>query len=89
MTTRVVALAGALVVGSATWFVTGISAQSKPAAARTYAPSKTAWGDPDLQGIYTDKDENGIPLEQVFEYACHEGNYAMHNILSAARAEEK
>jgi hypothetical protein len=25
----------------------------------------------------------------VFEYACHEGNYAMKNILSAARAEEK
>jgi len=26
---------------------------------------------------------------QIFEYACHEGNYAMSNILSAARAEEK
>jgi hypothetical protein len=26
---------------------------------------------------------------QVFEYACHEGNYGMTNILSAARAEEK
>jgi hypothetical protein len=25
----------------------------------------------------------------VFEYACHEGNYALRNILSAARAEEK
>jgi hypothetical protein len=25
---------------------------------------------------------------QIFEYACHEGNYAMHNRLSAARAEE-
>jgi hypothetical protein len=25
----------------------------------------------------------------VFEYACHEGNYAMRNILSAARAEER
>jgi hypothetical protein len=25
----------------------------------------------------------------VFEYACHEGNYAMKNILSAARAEEQ
>jgi hypothetical protein len=27
--------------------------------------------------------------EQLFEYACHEGNYAMVNILSAARAEER
>jgi hypothetical protein len=29
----------------------------------------------------------GIP--DVFEYACHEGNYAMRNILSGARAAEK
>jgi hypothetical protein len=28
------------------------------------------------------------PNHQSFEYACHEGNYAMRNILSAARAEE-
>ena len=27
--------------------------------------------------------------EEVFEYGCHEGNYAMRNILSGARAEEK
>ena len=26
---------------------------------------------------------------QIFEYACHEGNYAMRNILSGARAKEK
>ena len=25
----------------------------------------------------------------VFEYGCHEGNYAMRNILSGARAAEK
>ena len=35
-----------------------------------------------------------IPLARsndshLFEYACHEGNYAMRNILSAARTEEK
>jgi hypothetical protein len=27
--------------------------------------------------------------EQVFEYACHEGNYAMSNILSGERSKEK
>ena len=27
--------------------------------------------------------------QPVFEYACHEGNYAIRNILSAARAEER
>jgi hypothetical protein len=37
----------------------------------------------------------GVPLKQdkeqteIFEYACHEGNYAMRNILSSARADEK
>jgi hypothetical protein len=29
------------------------------------------------------------PAAQIFEYACHEGNYAMMNMLSGARAEEK
>ena len=29
------------------------------------------------------------PDERIMEYACHEGNRAMANILSAARAEEK
>jgi len=27
--------------------------------------------------------------EPVYEYACHEGNYAVRNMLSATRAEEK
>jgi hypothetical protein len=27
--------------------------------------------------------------EEMFEYACHEGNHAMFNMLSAARAAEK
>ena len=27
--------------------------------------------------------------QRPFEYACHEGNYGLRNILSAARAEEK
>jgi hypothetical protein len=29
------------------------------------------------------------PSQQPFEYACHEGNYGLKNILSAARAEER
>ena len=27
--------------------------------------------------------------QRPFEYACHEGNYGLRNILSAARAEER
>ena len=26
--------------------------------------------------------------QRIYEYACHEGNYAMRNILSGARAAE-
>jgi hypothetical protein len=29
------------------------------------------------------------PTYKIFEYACHEGNYSMVNMLNAARAEEK
>ena len=68
MTTRMAALTGALVVaGGMTWFTTGMSAQSK-AAARSFTAAKTAWGDPNLQGTYTDKDENGIPLERPSQF---------------------
>jgi hypothetical protein len=37
----------------------------------------------------------GVPFKndktqtEIFEYACHEGNYAMRNILSGARADER
>jgi len=34
-----------------------------------YVPSKTPWGDPDLQGTYTNKDENGIPMERPGQFA--------------------
>src|SRR5260221_9625780 len=33
-----------------------------------YVPAKTSWGDPDLQGTYTDKDENGIPMEKPAQF---------------------
>ena len=41
---------------------------------------------------FADKIEVAIPLNkvdgQLFEYACHEGNYGMGNMLRAARARE-
>jgi hypothetical protein len=58
------------------------------------APDKIEWSltviDPDT---WTRPWTYGMQLTQdaeqpLFEYACHEGNYAMRNILSAARAEE-
>jgi hypothetical protein len=38
------------------------------AGAASYTPSKTPWGDPDLQGTYTNKDENGIPMERPTQF---------------------
>src|SRR5262245_62607988 len=56
-----------LMIGTAVLAVAmPVFAQSpaRPAAPRTYSAPKTPWGDPDLQGIYTNKDENGIPFER-------------------------
>ncbi len=39
---------------------------AKPAA-RPYVPPKTAWGDPDIQGNYTNKYEQGTPFERPAE----------------------
>ena len=30
----------------------------------------------------------GLPDYHIFEYACHEGNYSIRNVLSGARAQE-
>ena len=42
---------------------------------------------------YKDLWRGEMPLRaangQIYEYACHEGNYAMANILAGARAEER
>ena len=41
---------------------------------------------------YRDVWKGEMPLrateDKIYEYACHEGNYAMANILAGARAEE-
>src|SRR5262245_58233100 len=39
-----------------------------PFAATSYAAPKTPWGDPDLQGTYTNSDESGIPMERPKEF---------------------
>jgi hypothetical protein len=49
----------------------GQTAAAKPAAkaaAKNFTPAKTPWGDPDLSGVYTNKDENGIPMEKPSQF---------------------
>ena len=48
----------------------------------------------DDASTWTGKWTFAVPLtvndrEPVYEYACHEGNYGLRNILSAARAIER
>jgi hypothetical protein len=58
----VVALAVAPLAGQ------GSAAPPAGKASKTYTPPRTPWGDPDLQGIYTNKDENGIPIEKPSQF---------------------
>ncbi|SVE50676.1 uncharacterized protein METZ01_LOCUS503530, partial [marine metagenome] len=61
--------------------------------------TRTAEDTIDYQIVVTDPTEYSTPWTaaipmtalggQLYEYACHEGNYAMANILSGARAEEQ
>ena len=42
----------------------GRPASAQAATAKPYAAPKTPWGDPDLQGGWTNVNENGIPFER-------------------------
>jgi hypothetical protein len=46
----------------------------------------TTWTKPWTAMLTGKRDPN---YWQIFEYACHEGNYGMINILSGARAQER
>ena len=46
-----------------------IAAAPAPALAQQAAPARTPWGDPDLQGTYTNTYENGTPLERPDSFA--------------------
>ena len=43
-------------------------AASRPADAKNWKPARTAWGDPDLTGVYSNSDESGIPFERPEEF---------------------
>src|SRR5579872_3113027 len=43
------------------------SATAVKAGAKPYVPAKTPWGDPDIQGNYTNKYEQGTPFERPAE----------------------
>ncbi len=49
----------------------GVKPDAKAPAARTaatYRVPRTPWGDPDLEGVFTNNDESGIPLERPAQF---------------------
>ncbi|HET9568164.1 MAG TPA: hypothetical protein VFP16_07315 [Vicinamibacterales bacterium] len=55
----------ALIFATLGLWAVDITGQGKP----SYAPPRTPWGDPDLQGTYTNKYEQSTPLERPDEFA--------------------
>ena len=53
-------------IGIALFATSVMTAQS---GGRSYTAPRTPWGDPDLQGIYTNSNESGIPLARPAEFA--------------------
>jgi len=54
-------LAGAVALASVVALAQG---QSAPGGESTYSPTRTPWGDPDLQGIWPGTDMVGVPFER-------------------------
>jgi hypothetical protein len=64
------AAAAALVVGAGDVSMLAQGTAARPAAgapARRYVPPRTPWGDPDLQGVFTNSDESQTPMERPQE----------------------
>jgi hypothetical protein len=59
----------ALLVGLAEFIALSAQTTTPARTARAYTPARTPWGDPDLQGIYTNSNEYATPLEQPREFA--------------------
>jgi hypothetical protein len=66
----VTAATAAITIAAVPVSVTPTSAQAPAVAGEKAAPLKTAWGEPDLQGIWTDEGET--PLQRPVKYANQE-----------------
>src|SRR5262245_53258248 len=66
MTRRMMASAGPFIVAVAVLMLTPLRVATQDHAG--YTPPRTPWGDPDLQGSYTNKSEQGTPFERPKEF---------------------
>src|ERR1700737_1529804 len=72
---RVAAALATSMIVLATAGIAGNPQASKPAAPRqpatanaVYSPPRTAWGDPLLEGVYSNDDETGVPFERPAQF---------------------
>jgi hypothetical protein len=49
---------------AAVWLVSFSVAAQSPSAKAPWTPPRTPWGDPDISGAFTNKDQQGIPFER-------------------------
>ena len=70
MPRRLVTIAALAIVSFPFWSapVAGQEPKTPAKITKPYAPPRTAWGDPDLQGNYTNKYEQSTPLERPDEF---------------------
>src|ERR1700733_7369716 len=59
---------GRLFTVAAIMSVGSISVAGQGPAKKAFVPPKTPWGDPDLQGNFTNKYEQGTPFERPAEF---------------------
>ena len=57
-----------VLLGLCAWATVVDAQANKAATASRYAPPRTPWGDPDLQGTYTNKYELNTPFERPKEF---------------------
>ena len=48
--------------------IVSAGAQEKPVARSAWTPPRTPWGHPDLQGVYSNNEETGIPFERPAQF---------------------
>src|SRR5262245_10059462 len=48
---------------------TAVRSSARASAGTSYTPARTPWGDPDLQGTYTNSNEYATPLERPARFA--------------------
>jgi hypothetical protein len=58
-----------LILGLCVWTTISDAQTTKAVTASHYVPPRTPWGDPDLQGTYTNKYELNTPFERPKEFA--------------------